>query len=331
MARADLTRRGYGGAWLSLCAPPPSLARLGSHGTLPSQAEKSGVEVRRGGQSSSALPEAKERESWQADAQQNVSHVVLTIHGIGQRLDLVRFASDVRSGDCRVPRRIFFHSGALTLIAVPGRPTRPRSGGVSEQVHRGDGRASLQGALPKRKHPLSARPVAAVPLSEITPKDLKDLRDLVNMTVVDAAMYMTGRHQATLLRFVRQEMNHIFATFGMASWRGQAGVRADDVTDGRVLGRLPRVLTLASAACAVAASSNGSVSRNPRFLKSGGRVSILGHSLGSVIAFDVLSSMHASAYTSLSAAEADDDPAVAHVCAALATCGRGARRPRSPC
>ena len=172
---------------------------------------------------------------------------------------------------------------------------------------------------------------AAVPLSEITPKDLKDLRDLVNMTVVDAAMYMTGRHQATLLRFVRQEMNHIFATFGMASWRGQAGVRADDVTDGRVLGRLPRVLTLASAACAVAASSNGSVSRNPRFLKSGGRVSILGHSLGSVIAFDVLSSMHASAYTSLSAAEADDDPAVAHVCAALATCGRGARRPRSPC
>ena len=44
--------------------------------------------------------------------------------------------------------------------------------------------------------------------------------------------------------------------------------------------------------------------RNPAFQHNGGRVSVLGHSLGSVISFDVLTGMHANEYTSMS----PDDP-----------------------
>jgi len=49
----------------------------------------------------------------------------------------------------------------------------------------------------------------------------------------------------------------------------------------------------------------------------GGRVSVIGHSLGSVIAFDLLCGATTAEYTSVSTASADDSPTVQKVWSCL--------------
>ena len=68
------------------------------------------------------------------------------------------------------------------------------------------------------------------------------------------------------------------------------------------------------------------VERNPEFERNSGRVSILGHSLGSVIAFDMLTGMHINEFTSLSTEEPDDDDELCRVRDAVSV-SRSRRRP----
>ena len=60
------------------------------------QAEKTGAVLRRGGLVVEPPAEAIRREEWAASIQRNVRHLVLVVHGIGQRLQDARFTSDVR-------------------------------------------------------------------------------------------------------------------------------------------------------------------------------------------------------------------------------------------
>jgi len=65
------------------------------------------------------------------------------------------------------------------------------------------------------------------------------------------------------------------------------------------------------------------VARNPAFVARGGRVSVVGHSLGSVIAFDLLCGATTAESASVATASVDDSPAVQKVCSSPAR----ARRP----
>ena len=65
-------------------------------GMIVMQAEKDGVPLRRGGLVRESATIAAEREQWARQVQQNVRHLVLVVHGIGQRLQDARFSSDVR-------------------------------------------------------------------------------------------------------------------------------------------------------------------------------------------------------------------------------------------
>jgi len=53
----------------------------------------------------------------------------------------------------------------------------------------------------------------AVTLNEVTLKELTNFRSLFNGTAVDGIMYMTPRHLAATLAFVRQEMNKTYHKF----------------------------------------------------------------------------------------------------------------------
>lgn len=66
------------------------------------QAEKDGLPLRRGGLVRESATIAAERELWARQVQQNVRHLVLVVHGIGQRLQDSRFSSDV--GDSHAPK-----------------------------------------------------------------------------------------------------------------------------------------------------------------------------------------------------------------------------------
>ena len=73
-----------------------------------------------------------------------------------------------------------------------------------------------------------------VTLDEITPKDLSVLRELLNGTAIDAMMYLTPRHQAAVLRFVRSEMNRVRNKFGAASARTACREQSTVTPDARI-------------------------------------------------------------------------------------------------
>ncbi|CAG8800655.1 35159_t:CDS:2, partial [Racocetra persica] len=80
-------------------------------------------------------------------------------------------------------------------------------------------------------------------LDEITLDCVPNLRLLISDALVDVLLYMTPKFREMMLTTVTNEMNRVYKLF---------------------------------------------IDRNPNFLKIGGKVSIYGHSLGSLLAFDVL-------------------------------------------
>ncbi|KAJ3109655.1 hypothetical protein HDU97_003132 [Phlyctochytrium planicorne] len=197
------------------------------------------------------LQEKNEAEDYNNEGEENerqINHLVLVIHGIGQklgeRLETVNFVHD-----CAVLRHAIKDGARNVVIPAsskeaqkPGnrKPTlpMPELGGV--QVLPVQWRQGINFGRRKRDPVLENEDSDMVDIDEITLDGVPSIRMLVSDVALDVLLYMTPKYRQEMVRHVTEEMNRIYRTF---------------------------------------------MQRNPAF---NGKISIYGHSLGSLLAFDIL-------------------------------------------
>ncbi|KAJ3197069.1 hypothetical protein HK101_006254 [Irineochytrium annulatum] len=210
------------------------------------------------------MQEREQAEDYGTEEQEErqIDHLVLVIHGIGQklgeRLETVNFVHD-----CTVLRHAIKDSARNHLAAAgskdalkPGnkKPVllMPENGGV--QVLPVQWRQKID--FGKKKKPEAAKAAMAdeeaagddkqraedqlAEIEDIQLEGVPSIRMLVSDVALDVLLYMTPKYRQEMVKHVTHEMNRIYRTYKQ---------------------------------------------RNPKF---NGKVSIYGHSLGSVLAFDIL-------------------------------------------
>ncbi|KAI9093776.1 DDHD domain-containing protein [Phlyctochytrium arcticum] len=192
--------------------------------------------------------EAEDYSSASADAgDRQINHLVLVIHGIGQKLgervEAVNFVHD-----CNVLRRTIKESSRLyTAANAQMRASRktepspiPSHGGV--QVLPVQWRQKIEFGMTKTaaKESEKSEENEETTLADITLDGVPSIRQLVSDVILDVLLYMTPRYRQEMVKHVTEELNRIYKLFK---------------------------------------------ERNPKF---NGKVTILGHSLGSLLAFDIL-------------------------------------------
>ncbi|KAJ3014793.1 UNVERIFIED_CONTAM: hypothetical protein HDU68_000127 [Siphonaria sp. JEL0065] len=232
--------------------------------------------------SKESLSGGVEEEKWKDDENvtqdRQIDHLVLVIHGVGQKLgervETVDFAKD-----CTVLRhalmqssKLYFTAGApastptastskdkapSTSSRKPVLPSMPEHGGIQvlpvqwrqkiDFGKRREGkkkRAGLEGQSEEEKkaeeEDEALRKEQEVHIDEITLDGVQSIRYLVSDIVLDVLLYMTPKYRQEMVNHVVDEMNRIYDSY---------------------------------------------IQRNPHF---NGRVSLYGHSLGSLLAFDIL-------------------------------------------
>ncbi|KAJ3187532.1 hypothetical protein HDU85_006827 [Gaertneriomyces sp. JEL0708] len=178
------------------------------------------------------------------DGDRPINHLVLVIHGIGQKLgervEAVNFVHD-----CNVLRRTMKDSSRqyvkakaqLKASKLATAVNMPDDGGV--QVLPVQWRQKIQFGISPKKDGESGDNEDTT-LEDITLEGVQSIRQLVSDVVLDVLLYMTPRYRQEMVKYVTEELNRIYRLFK---------------------------------------------ERNPKF---NGKVSILGHSLGSLLAFDIL-------------------------------------------
>eukprot|EP01137_Pigoraptor_chileana_P034859 Opistho-2@28032 len=179
-----------------------------------------------------------------SDECRHVRHVVLVVHGIGQKLDaycnIVDDVNALRQAANAVAPVHFAEEWGKSRVEFL--PVQWRRGLTLPGDGKGEGE------------------VAGV--EDITLDGIRTLRNILNGTMLDILYYMSQRHLRWIVDRLVRELNDIYGKF---------------------------------------------VARNPSFLLNGGTVSIIGHSLGSVIVFDILCAQqrpqHAPVNTTASSAD----------------------------
>ncbi|KAJ3150475.1 hypothetical protein HDU86_006648 [Geranomyces michiganensis] len=202
------------------------------------------------------------------DGDRPINHLVLVIHGIGQKLgervEAVNFIHD-----CNILRRTIKESSQqyatakdqLKFSKRAGLINMPEDGGVQilpvqwrQKIKFGLARqgtaAAAAAAAPssssssdsKGKDEAEADAAAEMEatLDDITLEGVPSIRQLVSDVVLDVLLYMSPRYRQEMIKHVTEELNRIYRLFKQ---------------------------------------------RNPKF---NGKVSVLGHSLGSLLSFDIL-------------------------------------------
>ncbi|KAJ3157363.1 hypothetical protein HDU89_002777 [Geranomyces variabilis] len=202
------------------------------------------------------------------DGDRPINHLVLVIHGIGQKLgervEAVNFIHD-----CNILRRTIKESSQqyatakdqLKFSKRAGLINMPEDGGVQilpvqwrQKIKFGLARqgtaaaaaaaASSSSSASEGKNKDEAEADAAAEmeatLEDITLEGVPSIRQLVSDVVLDVLLYMSPRYRQEMIKHVTDELNRIYRLFKQ---------------------------------------------RNPKF---NGKVSILGHSLGSLLSFDIL-------------------------------------------
>ncbi|KAJ3111854.1 hypothetical protein HDU96_005280 [Phlyctochytrium bullatum] len=224
----------------SLMTPQASSITTPEHpGPLPSSAEQA-----------EKAQEKFEAEDYNNEGEENdrqINHLVLVIHGIGQklgeRLETVNFVHD-----CSVLRHAIKDSARN--IVLPASAKEAQKPGNRKPVLPMPELGGVQ-VLPvqwRQKINFGRRKDAAVDsddhdkvdIEEITLEGVPSIRMLVSDVALDVLLYMTPKYRQEMVKHVAEEMNRIYSTF---------------------------------------------IQRNPKF---NGKVSIYGHSLGSLLAFDIL-------------------------------------------
>lgn len=211
------------------------------------QLKSAGYELKRGGRSLESEQEKAQRLD-DEQAANRVNHLVMVVHGIGQRMERADINIDVDDLDLLVKKfgRVLFKddylNGGIQFLPVQWRTTLDLK--CEAHVDVSDSSSDF------------------VTINEVTLKDVATVRSLLNNTVVDVLLFMTPQHRDKILSTVVKEMNRMYNLF---------------------------------------------VTRNPQFLQRNGRVSILGHSLGSIISFDILCHVNPVSFSSLAAEDAVDD------------------------
>ncbi|TPX60451.1 hypothetical protein SpCBS45565_g07522 [Spizellomyces sp. 'palustris'] len=186
------------------------------------------------------------------DSDRTIHHLVLVIHGIGQKLgervEAVNFVHD-----CNMLRRTIKESSRQYATAKDqlrssrkaGSTSMPDDGGV--QILPVQWRQKIQFGMSRKMKAAGTNDAEAneqfeteTTLEDITLEGVPSIRQLVSDVVLDVLLYMTPRYRQEMIKHVTDELNRIYQLFK---------------------------------------------ERNPKF---NGKVSILGHSLGSLLAFDIL-------------------------------------------
>ncbi|KAI8818709.1 DDHD domain-containing protein [Fimicolochytrium jonesii] len=202
------------------------------------------------------LQEKQETEDYKEtdDEDRTINHLVLVIHGIGQKLgervEAVNFVHD-----CNLLRRTIKNASQQYATAKDqlkqskraGLISIPDDGGV--QILPVQWRQKIQFGLARKEKPPrdqnaegaadDEKDVETV-LEDITLDGVPGIRQLVSDVVLDVLLYMTPRYRQEMIQHVTEELNRIYHLF---------------------------------------------IQRNPKF---NGKVSIVGHSLGSLLSFDIL-------------------------------------------
>ncbi|KAJ3091572.1 hypothetical protein HK102_000053 [Quaeritorhiza haematococci] len=196
----------------------------------------------------------------------SITHLILAIHGIGQklgeRLEVIDFVND-----CNVLRRTLKNC-AQQLYGAGGRSKSPESvpegGGVQVlPVHWRQkmdfGRSNKKSDDKDDKNADSSADSSSVKtideettLEDITLEGVPSIRTLVSDVIMDVLLYMTPRYRQEMIDHVTEELNRIYRLFK---------------------------------------------ERHPKF---SGKVSIYAHSLGSLLAYDILCNQNLSSNGSTS-------------------------------
>ncbi|KAI8926295.1 DDHD domain-containing protein [Entophlyctis helioformis] len=180
------------------------------------------------------------------DPDRQIDHLILVIHGIGQKLservDAVNFPQD-----CNVLRKTIKDAAEhIHERALPSKGqesvTVPKRGGV--QVLPIQWRQKVQFGIHSRGEPTNDDDEEDVVLDDILPEGIPGIRMLVSDVILDVLLYLTPRYRQEMIKHVTLELNRVYALYK---------------------------------------------ERNPNFQ---GQVSIYGHSLGSILAYDILSHQH---------------------------------------
>ncbi|CAG8546438.1 7867_t:CDS:10 [Diversispora eburnea] len=196
------------------------------------------------------------------EPEREIDHLILCIHGIGQKLNEKKrspnFVNEVNLLR-RTIKQIYASNPPSDVAArLADRKINSNNGrskfekgsqiGNGIQVLPINWRQDIKFGMASEKdqtlHDLSLSFGEGQPtLDEIKLDSVPNLRMLISDALVDVLLYMTPKFRDMILKIVVREMNRVYNLF---------------------------------------------IDRNPNFLKIGGKVSIYGHSLGSLVAFDVL-------------------------------------------
>ncbi|KAJ3297922.1 hypothetical protein HK104_011382 [Borealophlyctis nickersoniae] len=195
--------------------------------------------------------EAEDYDEDQEDADREIEHLVLVIHGIGQKLgervEAVNFVHD-----CNLVRRAFKTCAEQYTAAKDQLRGSRKSAALNMPTHGG-----VQVLPVKWRHKLTFGGHSEgtgldgvkegedgkskeTTLEDITLDGVPSIRMLVSDVIMDVLLYMTPRYRQEMVKHVTDELNRIYNLFKQ---------------------------------------------RNPNFK---GKVSLYGHSLGSLLAFDIL-------------------------------------------
>ncbi|XP_078592111.1 phospholipase DDHD1-like isoform X2 [Branchiostoma floridae x Branchiostoma japonicum] len=150
------------------------------------------------------------------DKPSDITHLVLVIHGIGQKMDtgrIIKCVADLRQAASKIQESHFPHlpdDQRVEFLPVEWRSGLTLDGGIVESI---------------------------------TPDKIRGLREVLNASAMDIMYYMSPLYRNEITRCLQQELNRIYQEF---------------------------------------------CTRNPYFQPKGGKVSLLAHSLGSVITYDIM-------------------------------------------
>ncbi|CAG8634174.1 9979_t:CDS:2, partial [Paraglomus occultum] len=206
--------------------------------------------------------ESHDYENEQSEEERVIDHLVLVIHGIGQklgeRMEAINFVHDVN-----VLRRTIKNTFATNPPHELGSRSQTSSSPNASRrnstptPHRGNGvqvlpiqwRQEIKFGMAcnnesiQRDLGLPDAEDGQTTMDEITLDGVPTIRLMISDVLMDVLLYMTPSYREQMINTVTRESNRVYSLF---------------------------------------------VQRNPHFLEVGGKVSIYGHSLGSVLAFDIL-------------------------------------------
>ncbi|KAF9354135.1 hypothetical protein BGX26_008052 [Mortierella sp. AD094] len=195
--------------------------------------------------------------------ERTIDHLILVIHGIGQklgdRMEAINFIHDVN-----VMRRTMKQISATFVQHAPGNST-PKEQTGSDKDKDGKGSTTLKGSgvqvLPvewrrqitfgmanededlQRDLSTPEAEEGCPTMDDIMLDGVPTIRMLVSDVLMDVLLYMTPNYKRKMMEVVTEELNAVYKKF---------------------------------------------IYHNPDFLRLGGKVSVIGHSLGSLLALDIL-------------------------------------------